>query len=157
MVTWNRSYWHHWSPITIIWYYGTWNIIDIIGPPWQIHMIAQDRLTSSVLHCNYMAPKDIDILDPSLQPVFKLNQISCQSCCLESQIINIKLNKSFKKVPGPPPKLSASGWRTGSNLEHCYNYMIPHDIDTLGPSLQLNGITGHIEILGPLTLYVLNF
>ena len=49
----------------------------------------------------------------------KLNQKSCQSCCLESQIINIKLKKSFKKVPGPPPKLSASGWRTGSNLEHC--------------------------------------
>ena len=38
---------------------------------------------------------------------------------LESQIINIKLKKSFKKVPSPPPKLSASGWRTGSNLEHC--------------------------------------
>ena len=49
----------------------------------------------------------------------KLNQKSCQSCCLESQIMNIKLKKSFKKVPGPPPKLPASGWRTGSNLEHC--------------------------------------
>ena len=48
----------------------------------------------------------------------KLNQKSCQSCCLESQIINIKLKKSFKKVPSPPPNLSASGWRTGSNLEH---------------------------------------
>ena len=51
----------------------------------------------------------------------KLNQKSCQSCCLESQIINIKLKKSFKKLPGPPPKLSASGWRTGSNLEHWLN------------------------------------
>ena len=50
----------------------------------------------------------------------KLNQKSCQSCCLESQIINIKLKKSFKKVTGPLPKLSASGWRTGSNLEHWY-------------------------------------
>ena len=49
----------------------------------------------------------------------KLNQKSCQSCWLESQIINIKFKKSFKKVPGPPPKLSALGWRTGSNLEHC--------------------------------------
>ena len=49
----------------------------------------------------------------------KLNKKSCQSCCLESKIINIKLKKSFKKVPGPPPNLSASGWRTGSNLEHC--------------------------------------
>ena len=48
----------------------------------------------------------------------KLNQNSCQSCCLETQVINIKLKKSFKKVPGPPPKLSALGWRTGSNLEH---------------------------------------
>ena len=49
----------------------------------------------------------------------KLNQKSCQSCCLESQIINMKLKKSFKNVPSPPPKLSASSWRTGSNLEHC--------------------------------------
>ena len=48
----------------------------------------------------------------------KLSQKSCQSSCLESQIINIKLRKIFKKVPGPPPKLSASGRRTGSNLEH---------------------------------------
>ena len=50
----------------------------------------------------------------------KLNPKSCQSCCLESQILNIKLKKSLKKVPGPPPKLSASGWRTGSNLEHWF-------------------------------------
>ena len=49
----------------------------------------------------------------------KLSQKSCKSSCLESQIINIKLRKIFKKVPGPPPKLSASGRRTGSNLEHC--------------------------------------
>ena len=49
----------------------------------------------------------------------KLSQKSCQSSCLESQIINIKLKKILKKVPGPPPKLSASGRRTGSNLEHC--------------------------------------
>ena len=48
----------------------------------------------------------------------KLSQQNCQSCCVESQIINIKLKKSLKKVPSPPPKLSASGWRTGSNLEH---------------------------------------
>ena len=50
----------------------------------------------------------------------KLSQESCQSSCLESQIINIELRKIFKKVLGPPPKLSASGRRTGSNLEHCY-------------------------------------
>ena len=50
----------------------------------------------------------------------KLSQKSCQSSCLESQIINIKLKKILKKVPGPPPKLSASGRRTGSNLEHWY-------------------------------------
>ena len=50
----------------------------------------------------------------------KLDLKSCQSCCLESQIINIRLKKSLKKVPGPPPKLSASGWRTGNNLEHCH-------------------------------------
>ena len=52
----------------------------------------------------------------------KFDKKSCQSCCLESKIINIKLKKSFKKVPGPPPNLSASGWRTGSNLEHCFNH-----------------------------------
>ena len=33
-----------------------------------------------------------------------------------------KIEESLKKVPGPPPKLSASGWRTGSNLEHWYWY-----------------------------------
>ena len=49
----------------------------------------------------------------------KLSRKSCQSFCLESQIINIKLRKIFQKVPSPPPKLSASGRRTGSNLEHC--------------------------------------
>ena len=49
----------------------------------------------------------------------KLIQKSCQSSCLESQIINIELRKIFKTVPGPPPKLSASGRRTGSNLECC--------------------------------------
>ena len=51
----------------------------------------------------------------------KLSKKSCRSSCLESQIINIKLKKIFKKVPGPPPKLSASGRRTGSNLEHWVN------------------------------------
>ena len=61
----------------------------------------------------------------------KLNQKSCQSCCLESQIINIKLKTSFKKVPGPPPKLSASGWRTGSNLEHCLCAMCDQSPSTL--------------------------
>ena len=50
----------------------------------------------------------------------KLSQKSFQSSCLESQIINIKLKKILKKVPGPPPKLSASGRRTGSNLEHWF-------------------------------------
>ena len=49
----------------------------------------------------------------------KLSQEGCQSFCLESQIINIKLKKFFQKVTGPPPKLSASGRRTGNNLEHC--------------------------------------
>ena len=52
------------------------------------------------------------------KPCSKLNKKSCQSCCLESQIINIKLKKSLKIVPSPPPKLSTSGWWTGSNLEH---------------------------------------
>ena len=53
----------------------------------------------------------------------KLSQKSCQSSCLEYQIINIKLKKISKKVPSPPPKLPASGRRTGSNLEHCSYHM----------------------------------
>ena len=60
----------------------------------------------------------------------KLSQKSCQSSCLESQIINIKLKKILKKVPGPPPKLSASGRRTGSNLEHWLIMFILHIICT---------------------------
>ena len=60
------------------------------------------------------------LFGPSHYQCSKLNKKSCQSCCLESQTINIKLKKSLKKVLSPPPKLSASGWRTGSNLEHCH-------------------------------------
>ena len=58
----------------------------------------------------------------------KLSQKSCQSFCLESQIINIKLKKIFQKVPSPLPKLSASGRRTGSNLEHCHHPFIMEQI-----------------------------
>ena len=32
-----------------------------------------------------------------------------------------KIEENLEKVPGPPPKLSASGRRTGSNLEHWCN------------------------------------
>ena len=49
---------------------------------------------------------------------WKLSQKSCRSSCLESQIINIKLKKNQQKVPGPPPKLSASDRRTCGNFQH---------------------------------------
>ena len=55
----------------------------------------------------------------------KLSQKSCQSSWLEYQIINIELKKILRKVPSPPPKLSASGRRTGSNLEHCFMVITP--------------------------------
>ena len=45
---------------------------------------------------------------------------SCRSSCLELQIINIKLKKNQQKVPGPPPKLSASDWRTRGNFQHWF-------------------------------------
>ena len=38
---------------------------------------------------------------------------------LNLKSLKIKLKRSFEKVSGPPPKFSASGRRTGSNLEHC--------------------------------------
>ena len=42
----------------------------------------------------------------------------CRSSWLESQIINIKLKENQQKVPSPPPKLSASDWRTCGNFQH---------------------------------------
>ena len=48
----------------------------------------------------------------------KLSQKRCRSSCLESQIININLKKNQQKVPGPPPKLSASDRRTCGNFQH---------------------------------------
>ena len=49
----------------------------------------------------------------------KLSQKSNHSLCLACQNINIKSKKNFKKDPGTHAKLSSSGRRTGSNLEHC--------------------------------------
>ena len=51
--------------------------------------------------------------------VWNSSQKSCWSSWLESQIINIKLNKNQQKVHSPPPKLSASDWRTCGNFQHC--------------------------------------
>ena len=68
-----------------------------------------------------------EIWQATRQQCSKLSQKSCQCSCLESQIINIKLKKIFKKVPGPPPKWSASGIRTGSNFEHCRLHGILYD------------------------------
>ena len=48
----------------------------------------------------------------------KLSQKSCRSSLLEFQIINIQLKKNSQKVPGPPPKLSASDWRACGNFQH---------------------------------------
>ena len=76
----------------------------------------------------------------------KLNQKSSQSCCLESQAINIKLKKGFRKVPGPPPKLSALGWRTGGNLKHCTNYVwVMGKLQGIDPLIQGTGKQGKSE------------
>ena len=75
----------------------------------------------------------------------KLNQKNCQSCCLEFQIINIKLKKSLRKVTSPPPKLSASGWRTGSNLKHWWWWeTTSHTGPNIQPDLCLDmALLGH--------------
>ena len=58
--------------------------------------------------------------DPcSVDQCLKLSQKSCRSSCLKSQIKNIKLKKNQQKVPGPPPKLSASDRRTFGNFHYC--------------------------------------
>ena len=54
-----------------------------------------------------------------LTQCLKLSQNSCRSSYLESQIINMKLKKNQHKVLGPPPKLSASDWRTCEYFQHC--------------------------------------
>ena len=51
-------------------------------------------------------------------PVFETQSKSCRSSWLEFQTINIKFNKNQQKVLGPPPKLSASDWRTCGNFQH---------------------------------------
>ena len=64
--------------------------------------------------------------------VWNSSKKSCRSSWLESKIINIKLKKNQQKVPGPPPKLSASDWQTCGNFQHCrltsyYNQLKWHD------------------------------
>ena len=107
--------------------YGDWVSIDLIYRclifRWFVETLSHDmstRIATSAMAARPHAPCNSNTLCPSMviSQCSKLDQKSCQSCCLESQIINIKLKKSFRKFPGPPPKLSASGWRTGSNLEH---------------------------------------
>ena len=51
--------------------------------------------------------------------VFETHSNSCRSSWFESQITNIKLKENQQKVPGPPPKLSASDWWTCGNFQHC--------------------------------------
>ena len=70
----------------------------------------------------------------SLYTVFETQSKSCRSSCLESQIINIKLKKTQQKVPGPPPKLSASDRRTCGNFQHClYNVQYWNRVITVLP------------------------
>ena len=68
------------------------------------------------------------------QAVVETHSKSCRSSCLESQIINIKLKKNQQKVPGPPPKLSASDRRTCGNFQHC-NQVITMAVDALVPRI----------------------
>ena len=60
----------------------------------------------------------------------KLGLKSCRPSCLESQIINIKmikLKKNLQKVPGPPPKLSASDRRSCENFQHWWQVVSSSD------------------------------
>ena len=50
----------------------------------------------------------------------KFSEKGCRSSCLESQITNLKLKKNQQNVPGPPPKLYASDWRTCGNFQHWF-------------------------------------
>ena len=59
----------------------------------------------------------------------------------------MKLKKSFQKVPSPPPKLSASGWRTGSNLEHWDNRTWTLAKEILG--LPVGPVFGNIWVTEP--------
>ena len=84
------------------------------------------RRTSLVVYGWWPQPptkKVAAMFDPSsadpIHTVFETQSKSCRSSCLESQIINIKLKKTQQKVPGPPPKLSASDRRTCGNFQHC--------------------------------------
>ena len=64
----------------------------------------------------------------SKEQCLKLSQKSCRSSWPESQIMNIKLKKNQQKVPGSPPKLSASDWRTCGNFQHWQTKSIPWDL-----------------------------
>ena len=109
----------------------TWLLMHVSWSRMQLHRSLHWAMDSwcffflnLVQSCYNVYSKNIYKIPATYRQCSKLNQKSCQSCCLESQIINIKLKKSFKKVPSPPPKLPASGWRTGSNLEHWYRSRI---------------------------------
>ena len=69
-------------------------------------------------------------LDPGGRQCLKLSPKSCRSSCLESQIINIKWKKNQQKVPGPPPKLSASDRRTCGNFQHWWQEGQPNIFST---------------------------
>ena len=58
-------------------------------------------------------------------PVFETQSKSCRSSWLESQIKNVKMKKNQQKVPGPPPKLLASDWRTCGNFQHWRHHLGP--------------------------------
>ena len=51
--------------------------------------------------------------------MFETQSKSCRSSCIESQVINMKLKKNQEKVPGPPPKFSASDRRICGKFQHC--------------------------------------
>ena len=79
-----------------------------------------------------------------LAAAFETQKKSCRSSCLESQIINIKLEKNQQKVPDPPPKLSALDWWTCGNFQHWRSCWYEHDVQqiaSVGSHSYLTGVT----------------
>ena len=85
---------------------------------------------ADLLHRKHQSPTSLafergihqDVDSPHKGPVmwkmFPFDEVIMTQSCLESQIINIKLEKNQQKVPGPPPKFSALDWQTCGNFQH---------------------------------------
>ena len=103
--------------VTIWWLMsGVWiyqivtGVTSVVGVP-STHLVLGCR-------CHLNFGMSFVVGSAAQHAVFETQSKSCRSSSW-MQIINIRLKKNQQKVPGPPPKLSASDRRACGNFQHC--------------------------------------